>query len=61
LLKIAIGGLFPITDFRQNLPVLPSACQKKLTNIPYLCTFFDGALNKTEKFSSKTVIENSPY
>jgi len=53
-------GLFPSTDFRQNLPVLPSTCQKKFTNTPYLCTFFDGALDKTEKFSSKTVLGNSP-
>jgi len=45
-----IKRLFPITDSRQNLPVLPSACQKKFTNTPYLCTFFDGALNETEKF-----------
>jgi len=45
-----LRGLFLNTDFRQNLPVLPSACQKKFTNTPYLCTFFDGALNKTEKF-----------
>ena len=42
------SGLFPNTDFRQNPPVLPSACQKKFTNTPYLCTFFDSALNKTE-------------
>jgi len=58
--KTSIEGLFPTTDFCQNPPVLPSACQKKFTNTPYLCTFFDGALDKTEKFSSKTVIGNSP-
>ena len=59
-------GLFPSTDFRQNSPILPSACQKKFTNTAvkntnvHFSTFFDGALNKIEKFSSKTVIGNSP-
>jgi len=55
-----IQGLLPITDFCQNPPVSPSACQKKFMNTPYSRTFFDGALNKTKRFSSKTVIGNSP-
>ena len=59
-LAISKKGLFSITDFRQNIPVLLRACQKKFANTPYLRTFFDGALNKTEKFLSKTVTENSP-
>ncbi len=59
-LAVSRKGLFSIIDFRQNIPVLLSACQKKFANIPYLRTFFDCALNKTEKFSSKTVIGNSP-
>ena len=60
LQKICNKGLFPNTDFRQNPSGLPSACQKKSANTPYLHTFFDGALNKTGKFSSKTVLGNSP-
>ena len=58
-------GLFLNTDFRQNPPVLSSACQKKFVNKPYLRTFFDGALNKTESRRrasghQKTVFGNSP-
>ncbi|HFC76877.1 MAG TPA: DUF192 domain-containing protein [Candidatus Moranbacteria bacterium] len=62
-------GLFPITDFRQNSQILPlqSHCcriaivKKNLINTLYLCDFFDSALNKIKKFSSKTVIGNSPF
>ncbi len=58
--KQSLGGLLSVTDFRQNIPVLPSTRQKKFANTPYLRTFFDFVLNKTGKFSSKTVTESNP-